>query len=421
MAGVAWPDVRSAFQSLKAKAKRRPDLRPAIIKLSSLLVKLESASFDLKFVTETCANLRQELVLLYRAFLLEMLQLASALFDCIQTRKTAKNLFILHSWEHVQKLTLSGILDYLEETRSSDQEIYETIAEHMFPVMCRYFFPSESSVNYEEISIELKTTVYIFLSDTAKNHSLQRKLRDPKLLGGARFGLELARVRAYLHLEALFELLEKLVPENSDERDLFVDSIFNPALFTRHQELKDIITSLKNQPWDEVFPMIVQIFARMSIRYPQPIPITNATFSDTSPCPSETLYVDQRGLTYNIDVDDAIDTCHIAYHNIVKIRYSRYSQPSISTTTFNFELAVPPTVGKDTPEPQAVTLTISVPRHKRDDFLKALKARGVSCLFDQTERKISLAVSDSLLDFSNQPEDPPRSFPVSFVNPFWCH
>lgn len=70
------------------------------------------------------------------------------------------------------------------------------------------------------------------------------------------------------------------------------------------------------------------------------------------------------------------------YHNIVKIRYSRYSQPSISTTTFNFELTAPPTVGKDVPEPEAVTLTVDVPRHERDDFLKALEARGLVCLFE---------------------------------------
>ncbi|KAJ3717604.1 hypothetical protein DFJ43DRAFT_1227384 [Lentinula guzmanii] len=406
--GVAWADVRTAFQSLK-----------------------ESSLLDPKLVTEIGAYLRQELVLLYKVFLSDTVHLSSALFDCIQTQKAAKSDFLIQrSWEHVQKSILSGILvciysicglqliqyhdrkDYLEETQSSNTEINETIADHMFTVLCRYFFPPESSANYEEISIELKTTVYILLSDTVKNHkSLQSKLRDPKLLGGARFGLELARVRAYLHLEALFELFEKLVPDNTDECNLFIDSVFNPALFSRHRELKSIVASLKHQSWDELFPIVAQIFAQMSIKFPQPIAITDATLSDTSPCPSETIYVDQRGLTYNIDVDDAIDTCHIAYHNIRKIRYSRYSQTSVTTTTFNFELANPPTVGKDVPEPRAVTLTLSVPRHKRDVFLDALKARGLASLFDQTERKISLAASDGPLDFSNQPMESSQSFP----------
>ncbi|KAJ4001419.1 hypothetical protein F5050DRAFT_1724883 [Lentinula boryana] len=412
VAGVAWADVRTAFQSLKVKARKRPEFN-SLNKLSSVLVKLESSLLDPKLVIEICAYLRQELVLLYKVFLSDTVHLSSALFDCIQTQKAVKSDFLIQrSWEHVQKSILSGILDYLEETQSSNTEINETIADHMFTVLCRYFFPPESSANYEEISIELKTTVYILLSDTVKNHkSLQSKLRDPKLLGGARFGLELARVRAYLHLEALFELFEKLVPDNTDECNLFIDSVFNPALFSRHRELKSIVTSLKHQTWDELFPIVARIFAQMSIRFPQPIAITDATLSDTSPCPSETIYVDQRGLTYNIDVDDAIDTCHVAYHNIRKIRYSRYSQTSVSTTTFNFELANPPTVGKDVPEPRAVTLTLSVPRHKRDVFLDALKARGLASLFDQTERKISLAASDGPLDFSNQPEEPSQSFP----------
>ncbi|KAJ3785207.1 hypothetical protein GGU10DRAFT_398883 [Lentinula aff. detonsa] len=413
VAGAAWADVRTAFQSLKVKTRKRPEFN-SLNKLSSVLVKLESSLLDPKLVTEISAYLRQELVLLYKVFLSDTVHLSSALFDCIQTQKAAKSDFLIQrSWEHVQKSILSGILDYLEETQSSNTEIHETIADHMFTVLCRYFFPPESSANYEEISIELKTTVYILLSDTVKNHkSLQSKLRDPKLLGGARFGLELARVRAYLHLEALFELFEKLVPDNTDECNLFIDSVFNPALFSRHRELKSIVASLKHQTWDELFPIVAQIFAQMSIKFPQPIAITDATLSDTSPCcPSETIYVDQRGLTYNIDVDDAIDTCHIAYHNIRKIRYSRYSQTSVMTTTFNFELANPPTVGKDVPEPRAVTLTLSVPRHKRDVFLDALKARGLASLFDQTERKISLAASDGPLDFSNQPVEPSQSFP----------
>ncbi|KAJ4480536.1 hypothetical protein C8J55DRAFT_560482 [Lentinula edodes] len=417
MAGVVWADMRSAFQNLKTKTRRRHESKPAISKLSSILAKLESSSLDLPFVAETCVYFRKELTLLYQTFLLETLQFACALFDCIQSQKQSqkaiKNKFsILQSWEHVQKSILSGILDYLEETQDSDHEINKSIAEYMFPVLCRHFFPSDPSPNYEEIDFELKTTVYIILSDTVKNQKiLQRRLRDPKLLGGARFGLEITRARAYLHLEALFELFEKLLPENPDECSLFVDSVFNPALFSRHQELKEMIASLKNQTWEDLFPKVVQTFAQMSVRFPQPISILNAKLSNNSPCPSETLFVDQRGLTYNKDVGDAIDTCHIVYHNIVKIRYSRYSQPSILTTTFNFELTAPPTVGKDVPEPEAVTLTVDVPRHERDDFLKALEARGLASRFDQTERKISLAVSDGPLNFSNQPEDPPQSFP----------
>ncbi|KAJ3812528.1 hypothetical protein F5876DRAFT_74736 [Lentinula aff. lateritia] len=413
MAGVIWADMRSAFQNLKAKIRRRHELKPAISKLSSILVKLESSSLDLPFVADTCVYFRKELMLLYKTFLLETLQFACALFDCIQSQKAIKNKFsILQSWEHVQKSILSGILDYLEETQDSDYEINKSIAEYMFPVLCRHFFPSDPNSNYEEIDFELKTTVYIILSDTVKNHTiLQRRLRDPKLLGGARFGLEIARARAYLHLEALFELFEKLLPENLDECSLFVDSVFNPALFSRHRELKEIIASLKNQTWEDLFPKVVQTFAQMSVRFPQPIYILNAKISDDSPCPSGTLFVDQRGLTYNKDVGDAIDTCHIVYHNIVKIRYSRYSQPLILTTTFDFELAAPPTVGKDVPEPEAVTLTVDVPRHERDGFLKALEARGLASRFDQTERKISLAVSVGPLNLSNQPEDPPRSFP----------
>lgn len=35
---------------------------------------------------------------------------------------------------------------------------------------------------------------------------------------------------------------------------------------------------------------------------PQPISILDAKLSNNSPCPSETLFVDQRGLTYNKDV-----------------------------------------------------------------------------------------------------------------------
>ncbi|KAJ3756112.1 hypothetical protein EV360DRAFT_85257 [Lentinula raphanica] len=413
-AGVAWTDVKSAFRNLKSKARKQSEFGAALNKLSTVLVKLESSSLDSKVVAEICASIRQEMAQLYKPFLLEAVLLSSTLFDCIQTQKaTTHDISLLRFWEHVQKSILSGVLDYLEEMQNSDIKTNETIADHMFAVLCRHFFPSESNKNYEEISIELKTTVYILLSDTVKNHqSLQKKLRDPKLLGGARFGLELVRVRAYLHLEALFELFEKLIPENVDEFHLFIDSVFNPAIFSQHKELKRIVGSFKNQSWDEVFPTVVQTFAGMNIKFPQPIPITDAALSDSSPCPSETIYVDQRGLTYNVDVDDALDTCHVAFHNMVKIRYSRYSQPSVSTTTFNFELTSPPTIGKDVPEPRAVTLTIDIPRPKRDHFLNVLKARGLVSLFDQTERKISLAASNKPLDVSSQVKElPTQTFP----------
>ncbi|KAE9406427.1 hypothetical protein BT96DRAFT_851738, partial [Gymnopus androsaceus JB14] len=383
---MAWDELQSAINDLATKtaASRRKDIKFVVERLPSLLSTIESSAPSPNELDELYALLRKPLVPLYATFLLPTMRLAAALVDGIHKFKivvgrSKHDVSLLPQWERLQRAITAGVLDYLEETTTPNAS-KSTIENCMFSVVCQHYFPLASESSYEEASLDLRCNVHLLLSNCVEEHPVnQSKLRDSNLLGGARLGLSISRTKEFLALESLFELFAGICPPKSsiDKHRRFVDSVFNPTLFPLHKDLKNIAGSLNSNDWEAAATKFIEVLARMDISFP----IVQRRDFRRFPSPSGRMYVDRDGLTSNIEQDDAYDTFFIPYSNISKIHYSSYST---SSTTFTFDLTIPPTFGGVIPETrQAVTLAIDIPRGNREQFMASLKNRGLAHRFDQ--------------------------------------
>ncbi|KAF9065269.1 hypothetical protein BDP27DRAFT_65742 [Rhodocollybia butyracea] len=399
-----WADIKSAIQNLKKEiSKRKGDFRQTIERLPVILSALESSTFSDNLVQELQQLLRKPFVPVYNTFLIQSLTFASVLLDGIHKHKISavwsKDRPLANKWERVQTSIIAGLIDFVEIGTTSRGVKIENIAKYIFPVLCQHYFASTPTSSCADIFADLRSNAYILLSDSVRGQpTYQSKLRDVKLLGGCRIGLTISRTTEYLVLETLFELLGNIVP--ADKHGIpFTDALFDPAQFDLHLDLKAIVSSLKCKGWDSACLELFHVLSRQSFHYPQPVQIVKATMSNDSPSPCTILYVDRTGLTSNIDVGDEIDTFHVPYERISKIRYSRYE--SSPTSAFTFDLKAAPTIGSaDVTTPQAIAMTIEVPTKFRQHFVDSLISRGLIGVFDESQRKISNSKNPLILDFS---------------------
>ncbi|KIK59683.1 hypothetical protein GYMLUDRAFT_261691, partial [Collybiopsis luxurians FD-317 M1] len=413
---MAAPDVKAAYNQLKSVlvngGKAKGSFESILASLSALtdLVESSASSPSRSSVDNLCVFLRKSLIQLYKDFLLDSLQFIAALVNGIHRHKIAHKRHC-DLWEKVQKAIISGLIDYLDVISPNDnRQTFETIAHCMYPVLCEHYLSFSESC-YKDVGSKLRQEVYLLLQASTLDYPPnQSKLRDPKLLGGARYGWALSRTKEYVTQEVLLELYNHICPPRAmaDKYKSFIDSVFDPALFPSHQSLKAIVISIHNaNDWDKASTRLVHTLARMDITFPQPVMISNPSISGNCPCPSQVIYADCEGLAYNVEVGDERDSFHIAYKNITKISYSRHSAP---TVTFSFEIKFPTNIDGTFQHERQVTLSFDVPQVNRERFLESLRTGGLSSLMGNDARKISLVDGEVSMPFSLT-QGPSASFP----------
>ncbi|KAF5391305.1 hypothetical protein D9757_002074 [Collybiopsis confluens] len=431
------PDVKSAFRQLELVVSNNEKAGNFDLDSLATLANLTDPSASTpsnSLADRVCESLRNSMTKLYSSFLNESMAFIAVLVDGIHSNKIIprKDCAI---WEKVQKSILAGLTDYLEATCSNDNRlVFETFANYMYPVLCQnYLHFSESCY---EVGAELRQEVYILLHTSSLDcRSNQSKLRDAKFVGGARYGWALSRTKGfpsssslychflivdwyteYLTQEALLELYNPICPPRTSKikYQAFIDSVFDPAIFPLHRELKSIVTSIhKPNDWDKARTRLSNTLARMDVTFPQPIVIFNASVSGNCPRPSGVLYVDRESLTYDFDVGDGRDSYHISYEHIAKINYSLNSASAVTVT---FDIEFPLGFDGRSRSELRVIMYFETSRQVRANLIKSLKARGLSRLWENSVRKISLVDNELSmpLPFINGPS---ASFPPATVLP----
>ncbi|KAL0570584.1 hypothetical protein V5O48_011367, partial [Marasmius crinis-equi] len=388
---TALADVRKAAQALKAKVSSHKTKTVVSVaeQLCSNLTLLELSAPSSKSLEKLCLLFRRPLIPLYKHFTAQACLFASTLFEFIHEEKVVKadDEDVLQSWEKVLHAIVSGVVDYLEDESSGKS----TVASSFYPILCRIYF-SATTPKYQT-DVWFACDIYILLLETATGHQEnQQALRNVHLRGG----WVLSRI-TYLKIEALLELLANIMPTKGFNE--FLNNVFDPELFSRHKELKALMTVAPKSDWDEISCQIYRVFASMDISNPQPFTIVKSSITGQTPSPSGLLWVDEKGFTSNIVEDGRYRTFEVPYPTIVKMNYSSYEQ-SPTCTTFTFRLKSPPTVGKAvTAENVEATWTLDMDRRQLQAFLKVLKARNVKNVINPSERKLSKLGVELSLEF----------------------
>ncbi|KAI0340187.1 hypothetical protein BDW22DRAFT_1399220 [Trametopsis cervina] len=168
----------------KSHAKGKGSHEETIGQVSSYLVFMKSSVLSQEATEKLAKCLRERLIQVYAAFPQRSLEFAAALCQTIYETKVLPAFAAgKHEqktlWEKILNALLSGVLDF-HDAKPSDK-FKEAIGVALYPTVCSTFF----SISIPHMSVELRSTGYSVLSETADSHKgNQARLLDPKLLGG---------------------------------------------------------------------------------------------------------------------------------------------------------------------------------------------------------------------------------------------
>ncbi|KAF7350466.1 hypothetical protein MVEN_01352100 [Mycena venus] len=390
--------VSAAIDALKKATYKSKDeaVTTAAGELNSVLTILQLSSSSTKSHNTLSTIFSDKLTSLYPAFLLPMCQ-----FCAVGDYK------LQFSWETVQKAVVSSVFDFIEQNPSTSNK--DTVAKALYPTLCAMFYPPKLCLEWRSTSLIFN--VNLLLSETALNHQdNQSRLRSEKLLGPTRLGRVLSQSKGEIHflvLDAVLPLIGVLLPARqagNNKRIDFVDAVFNPGLFSRSAEIKNLIAAWSSSDWDPLTAQIIdKCLAQSDLSFPQPFSISGLRPSVPIVDP---LYVDNKALFANIEKDGMFDSYQVLFASIERIKISG-SGPSF--TTVSIQLITEPLIGPgseiDTPD-QKKKCTVQFQLKKADAarFVETLKARGLGKLISDT--KVSKIAEGLSLEFNSSGKKP---------------
>ncbi|KAG6883596.1 hypothetical protein C0993_005271, partial [Termitomyces sp. T159_Od127] len=384
---VTLSSAAQAIQTASSKAKLTHELEESLEQLKSiakLLVKFNLLPAPLS-LQRLSLLLRRNLLPLYTTFPILGIRYAVAVLATIYDGKmlpTLKNSATnsAANWEAVQASLLSGVLDFLESNPS-----YETrgiVANSFYPTLRIVFFPRTNPTFRP--GPDLLYILCQVLSETVTLHpDNQEQLRNKDVLGGTNLGLILSQSKNILVIEALLELIVKLLPSNRTStaaRNEFVQDVFDVATFERGDVILKILgTTPPTANWDVVFIEIIDLLADTNSAFPQPFKTSNFHVQDFEKDYNvERLYVDHLGFVANIDEGDQIETLHALYASIESLKVTT---PRNGRTTVTILFSPPPSIGQValvTPSGKWATVAFNIAAEDVARFLSTLKLRNVN-------------------------------------------
>ncbi|PFH52380.1 hypothetical protein AMATHDRAFT_2115 [Amanita thiersii Skay4041] len=396
-------DVGEAFRALQADLSNRKETpnNDLISLLSTVTDTIGMPTVSQRAFQKLRFILRSRMQPLYRISLQSSLHYAVVVFMTIYETKVRKFDKDIASWEGVQQSVLSGILDFLEQ--ASTRENQSAVAAVFYPMLCESYFPRPSKL-FMLAGEDILCTILQILSETVMAHpSNQQKLRDPKILGGQSLGQVLEHYKGFLTIEALLELLANLAPSirgrnSHEERASFFQQVFDPAQLDCSAEIIGLMKCVTSADWDTTLTKIYDLLARSNKTFPQPFETTQVRTNGTSHIVSR-IYIDKNAFLANVQEDGRLDTFQLSFPTIQMIEIS---EPSAFMVTVIIAISSSPLLGH-TPvfalEADGMSVSFDLRKEEVGKFLSVLRSRGLQKAVVPIKRKISKAETHVDLGF----------------------
>ncbi|KAK0459522.1 uncharacterized protein EV420DRAFT_1763236 [Desarmillaria tabescens] len=373
---------------------------------------LDISSPSLNIIEKIGSRLRKPLLPLYQHCTDPALRFCSATLNFISVKKVQPALLVqanslVVAWQATQSALISGVLDFIE--RNPTNENKKSIATELYTVLCDGYFLSTPT---ERLTVGVNLA-YILLTESASLNENRLVLQDPKLLGAKRIGATLAGCKDYLAIEALLELFASILPPTTkganDKRRRFLQLVFDPELFACGAQLIKSLSSPSTIDWETLSIEIITTLSKSDITFPQPFKIASLQVADTFPNVDNTIYLDNKGFTSNIDENGTYETFHVPFANVKKIRLnvaasSLHTVVTVHLTAFPI---IDRTTGSQNPNQNAV-LVFEITSTEKERFVKGLKARKMGPNIVPNERKASKLNVDLPLDFTSNGQSFPE-------------
>ncbi|KAI9510405.1 hypothetical protein F5148DRAFT_594968 [Russula earlei] len=337
--------VRNAASALKKAADpwNKEDRETADRIISAAILVIDTPSLDQGILDMLSRLLRRPFAELYLTHPGTAVRLSAAIFTTIHDRIAqswrARDSRSRSNWEQVAVVLLAGVqvaFDILSKSSNTHGTLQDHVESHStdrvkvivaqayYAVICNAFFPVSPSIPLSAYSVSLRTSVYSLLSMTADDCiENKNKLRDSKLLGGAKLGRAIISTKDYLALEQLLILLAYLLPSVGGSatgraerleflRDCFVDNT------QRGNDLVELLKYVASPDWEITSDKIVDILAR-DLSVAQPFVTKSFSLGSSSPglIPAERFYLDRTSILFNCeDEDGKIEGMHVPYDSI---------------------------------------------------------------------------------------------------------
>ncbi|KAF8497154.1 hypothetical protein F5888DRAFT_330182 [Russula emetica] len=314
------------------------------------------------------------------------LRLSAAIFitilhDRIAQSWKARDSQSRSNWEQIAVILLAGVQDHVEA--HSNERVKLIVAQAYYAIICNAFFSVSSSIPLSTYSVSLRVSAYSLLSMTADGCvENENKLRDSKILGGAKLGRVITSTKDYLPLEQLLILLAYLLPLTEGKaagraerlgflRDCFQDST------QRGKDLIELLKYVASPDWEVTADKIVDILAR-DISVAQPFIMKSFVLNGSSNPPlnpANRFYLDRTSFLFNCeDEDGKIDGMHVPYDSIRHVDIS-------NSGTVVARLLSPPqlhealqTISNDV----AIAMTVVIASKDVEHFVRTLRIRGMT-------------------------------------------
>ncbi|KAF8638504.1 hypothetical protein AX16_010487 [Volvariella volvacea WC 439] len=408
-------DVQNAANSLRqAVSKLGADkAKPPLAPLSSALKVLQIPSPPTKSLQLLESILRRDMVPLYECATTPALRLSSAVMVYVYREKVlpaeeSNGTVYKQGWESVQVSLISGLLDFLDAHTTHAHK--EQVAIEFYPLLCNMYLrlPVDTGIRPGEYLIY---TIYQLISETATSHAEnQRRLRNPSILGSKQLGYNLSCARDFLTMEALLELLAKLLPsvispEGRTRRANFIEEVFDPKLFRCSKIVLEYLNSASSINWEDTSVKIMDALARQDIRFPQPFDTRSIVLGDSKSFTIQRIYVDQNSLTANVETDGLLDTLKISYSSIQRIQFGKAVKPRAMML---IKLSSPPLLGRAPVGGGCNVVSFEIWRNDIKHMQNSLEKRGLTQMLGSSCKQ-SKATSSVDLNFEEQDASPPTT------------
>ncbi|KAI0290508.1 hypothetical protein BC826DRAFT_1187324 [Russula brevipes] len=414
--------VKNAAAALKKAADpwNKEDRETAERIVSAAISLTDTTSLDQGVLDMLSGLLRRPFAELYLSHSGTALRLSAALFTTIvhdriaQSRK-ARDSQGIRSWEHLTassritwKLTAtvgnSFDAEIIDHSSSPPDRVKTAVAQAFYAVICAAFFSATPPIPVSTHSVTLRVSAYSLLSLTADGcFENKNKLRDSRLLGGAKLGRAITLTKDYLALEQLLILLAYLLPPidaregGRAERVGFLRDCFSDST----KSGKDLIELLKyvaSPEWEITSDKIVDILARdISVAQPFMMKIFTLNGSSLRLSPANRFYLDRTS-------DGKIEEMHVPYDSIRQVDIS-------SSGTVVAQLASPPQSHETLrviSNGIVIKMTIVIPPKDVEHFIRTLRIRGMTSRLKldgmrirQATERTSVNISPTRLEFQS--------------------
>ncbi|KAF8352355.1 hypothetical protein F5887DRAFT_25532 [Amanita rubescens] len=368
-----------SFQSLQDDLSRRNETAQAadsIKALASVVDILKTSHIPETTFTKLTLILRSRMLPLYRIALKSALRYAAAVLGAISDIKSQNpdDVKQKESCDNAHKSLLSGVLDYLEQYQTNENQAL--VASALYPFLCREFFPLPDNA-VGDVQDALLCTVFQVLSESAISHpGNQHKLRDPNVLGGKRLGLMLRQCKDFVALEALLELVGNIIPsaKKTERRNKFIQEVFDPKEFACSLEIVQLLERVSCTGWDATSTKIFDALAKLDSSYPQPFETTQIRIQRASYIVSR-IYADKNAFIASVAEDGQFETFQLPFHAVKRIQVS---SPSAFMATVTVSVSSSPLLGHSLiirDKTDDMSIAFDLRKEKIRDFATILRKR----------------------------------------------